>query len=84
MGDGKVRDLQHMVSSPFWNPDGTPISAEEFLKNLFGELPTFFKNEEELIEILSRPDTRKKLLDELQEKGFTKEQFGNMAAEVLL
>ena len=75
LGDGKVRDLQHMVSTSFWNPDGTPISAEEFLKNLFGELPTFFKNEEELIEIWSRPDTRKKLLDELKEKGFAKEQL---------
>lgn len=75
LGDGKVRDLQHMVSTSFWNPNGTPISAEEFLKNLFGKLPTFFKNEEELIEIWSRPDTRKKLLDELQEKGFAKEQL---------
>lgn len=75
LGDGKVRDLQHMVSTSFWNPDGTPISAEEFLKNLFGELPAFFKNEEELIEIWSRPDTRKKLLDELKEKGFAKEQL---------
>lgn len=75
LGDGKVRDLQHMVSTSFWNPDGTPISAEDFLKNLFGELPTFFNNEEELIEIWSRPDTRKKLLDELKEKGFAKEQL---------
>ena len=75
LGDGKIRDLQHMVSTSFWNPDGTPISAEEFLKNLFGELPTFFKDEEELIEIWSRPDTRKKLLDELKEKGFAKEQL---------
>jgi type I restriction enzyme, R subunit len=75
LSDGKIRDLQHMISTSFWNPDGTPISAEEFLKNLFGELPTFFKSEAELIEIWSRPDTRKKLLDELKEKGFAKEQL---------
>lgn len=75
LSDGKVRDLQKMVSTSFWNPDGKPISAEEFLENLFGELPTFFKNEEELIEIWRKPDTRKKLLDELKEKGFAKEQL---------
>jgi type I restriction enzyme, R subunit len=75
LSDGKVRDLQKMVSTSFWNPDGKPISAEEFLENLFGELPAFFKNEEELIEIWRKPDTRKKLLDELKEKGFAKEQL---------
>ena len=75
LSDGKVRDLQKMVSTSFWNPDGKPISAEEFLQNLFGELPAFFKNEEELIEIWRKPDTRKKLLDELKEKGFAKEQL---------
>lgn len=75
LADGKIRELQHMVQTSFWSPDGKPISAEEFLKNLFGELPSFFNSEEELINIWSRPDTRKKLLEELKEKGFAKEQL---------
>ena len=41
--DGKEREIQHMIATSFWNADGKPISAEEFLKNLFGELPNFFK-----------------------------------------
>jgi len=39
LSDGKVRQFQHMISTSFYNPDGRPISAEEFLKSLFGALP---------------------------------------------
>lgn len=75
LADGKVRQFQHMVSTSFWSLDGTPISAEEFLKSLFGALPALFKNEDELRTIWSKPDTRKKLLEELTEKGFAKQQL---------
>jgi len=57
--DGKDREIQHMISTSFWGADGKPISAEEFLNNLFGELPNFFKNEEELRVLWSNPATRK-------------------------
>uniref|UniRef100_Q3ASE9 DEAD/DEAH box helicase-like protein n=1 Tax=Chlorobium chlorochromatii (strain CaD3) TaxID=340177 RepID=Q3ASE9_CHLCH len=75
LADGKVRQLQHMVNTTFWSPDGKPISAEEFLHSLFGTLPELFKNEGELRTIWSKPDTRKKLLEELSEKGFAKQQM---------
>ena len=38
-----------MISTSFWSADGKPISAEEFLNDLFGTLPELFKNEEELL-----------------------------------
>jgi len=38
-------------------------------------LPDLFKNEDELRTIWSKPDTRKKLLEELSEKGFAKQQL---------
>jgi len=75
LADGKVRQFQHMVSTSFWSPDGRPISAEDFLRSLFGALPDLFKNEDELRTIWSKPDTRKKLLEELSEKGFAKQQL---------
>ncbi len=75
LSDGKVRQLQHMVSTSFWSPDGKPISAEEFLQSLFGIIPELFRSEEELRKIWSRPDTRKKLLEELSEKGFARQQL---------
>src|SRR5947199_3911694 len=45
---------------------------------LFGKLPEFFKNEEHLRELWSAPDTRKKLLAGLAEKGFGHEQLAEM------
>lgn len=75
LADGKVRQFQHMISTSFWSPEGRPISAAEFLESIYGTLPELFKNEDELREIWSKPDTRKKLLEELSEKGFTKQQL---------
>jgi type I restriction enzyme R subunit len=45
---------------------------------LFGKLPEFFKNEAELRALWSVPDTRKKLLSGLAEKGFGHEQLVEM------
>jgi len=73
--DGKEREIQHMIATSFWSADGKPISAQEFLENLFGELPNFFKNETELREIWSNPTTRKTLLEKLDEAGFGKEEL---------
>ncbi len=45
---------------------------------LFGKLPEFFKDETELRAVWSAPDTRKKLLQGLAEKGFGGEQLAEM------
>ncbi len=70
LGDGKEREIQHMIQTLFWSADGKPISAEEFLHSLFGKLPEFFKDEDELRKIWSNPITRKALLDKLAEAGY--------------
>jgi type I restriction enzyme R subunit len=73
--DGKEREIQHMMSTSFWGADGKPISAEEFLNNLFGALPEFFKSEDELRKIWSSPITRKTLLQKLDDAGYGKEEL---------
>jgi type I site-specific restriction endonuclease len=70
--NGKEREIKHMISTSFWSADGRPISAEEFLNDLFGELPKLFKDEEELRKIWSNPITRRTLLEKLEEAGFPK------------
>ena len=70
--DGKEREIQSMIATSFWSADGKPISAEEFLNNLFGALPNLFKSEEELRTLWSNPMTRKVLLAKLEEVGFPK------------
>lgn len=70
--NGKEREIQHMISTSFWSADGKPISSEEFLSNLFGELPKLFKDEAELRKLWSNPLTRKTLLANLEAAGFPK------------
>ncbi|MFN0188332.1 MAG: EcoAI/FtnUII family type I restriction enzme subunit R, partial [Bacteroidia bacterium] len=73
--DGKEREIQSMISTSFWSADGKPISAEEFLNNLFGELPNLFKSEDELRTLWSNPITRRTLLEKLDAAGFGKEEL---------
>jgi type I restriction enzyme R subunit len=78
LADGKSRHIQHMVVTSFWHPDGTPMSAQQFMEALFGKLPDFFDDEDELRALWSAPDTRRKLLEGLADKGFGKDQLTEM------
>ncbi|MFZ2628588.1 MAG: DEAD/DEAH box helicase family protein [Rugosibacter sp.] len=78
LADGKARTIQYMTATSFWHPDGTPMSAQQFMAAMFGKLPEFFTDEDELRTLWSAPDTRKKLLDGLAEKGFGREQLAEM------
>ena len=48
LADGKARTLQHMSATTFWSADGKPMSAAQFLETLFGALPEFFLDEDQL------------------------------------
>jgi type I restriction enzyme R subunit len=78
LADGKARLIQHMTVTTFWHPDGTPITAQQFMEMLFGRLPEFFKSEEELRQLWCTPATRTDLLHRLAEKGFGSEQLTEM------
>ena len=75
LADGKERVIQHMMATSYWSPDGKPISANQMVEKLYGELPKFFKDEDELRRVWSKPDTRKALLQSLAEKGFGADQL---------
>ncbi|MBD2087893.1 type I restriction endonuclease subunit R [Coleofasciculus sp. FACHB-542] len=75
LADGKERTLRHRMSTSFWSPDGKPMTAAEFVERLFGQIPELFRDEIELRELWSRPDTRKALLEGLAEKGYGDEQL---------
>jgi len=78
LADGKERTIQSMVATAFWSADGKPMSAAQFLESLFGALPEFFRDEDQLRTLWSAPDTRKALLQGLAEKGFGREALGEM------
>jgi len=82
LADGKERTLQHMSATSFWSADGTPISAAQFIRQLFGDLPALFRNEDELRALWGNPDTRKALLRGLEEKGYGSAQLRDIASLV--
>ncbi|MBU8922235.1 MAG: DEAD/DEAH box helicase family protein [Bacteroidales bacterium] len=78
LADGKERTIQHMIATSFWSPDGKPMSAAQFMVRMYGDLPELFKDEDELRRLWSRPDTRRKLLEGLKEKGYGHEQLAEL------
>jgi len=78
LSDGKAREIQHMATTSFWSSEGKPISSEEFLKKMFGDLPKFFKNEEQLRRIWESPLTRKEFLLRLANAGYGLDELKNL------
>jgi type I restriction enzyme R subunit len=79
LADGKERELEYIQKTTFWDGSGQPISAEEFIQQLFGDIPELFKNEAELRTLWSFPDTRRSLLTGLAELGYGDEQLKAIA-----
>ncbi|MCL6220923.1 EcoAI/FtnUII family type I restriction enzme subunit R [Zunongwangia pacifica] len=78
LSDRKVIELDSMVKTTFWSPEGKPITAQQFIKKLFNDLPALVKTEDELRKVWSMPSTRKKLLEELESKGYSDEQLDDL------
>ncbi|HEX8150080.1 MAG TPA: DEAD/DEAH box helicase family protein [Pyrinomonadaceae bacterium] len=78
LADGKERTIRYTMNTTFRRPDGTQMSAQQFVETLFGQLPEFFKDETQLREIWSDPITRARLLQGLAEKGFDGEKMAEM------
>jgi len=62
----------------YWNADGKPITAREFVTRMFDDLPMFFDDEDQLCEIWGNPNTRVKLLEDLSEAGYDEEKLDSM------
>ncbi len=78
LAPGKELTIQHMMQTTFWSPDGKPISAEEFLRRLYGSLPDFFRDEAELRQLWGDPATRQQLLQGLAEKGYGRDTLAEV------
>ena len=75
LADGKERQITVTKSTLFFNADGKPMTAQEFIQSLYGRLPGFFKDEDELRRLWSSPITRKKLLERLSDAGFGRDEL---------
>ena len=58
------------IDTRYVGADGTPLNAEEFLKQLVGSLPSLYKDVEQLRTIWKNPSERALLFTELENAGF--------------
>lgn len=73
LSDGRARRIKYLKSDIFWGADGKPVSAEEFLNAMFGQMPSFFSSIEDLQQKWSTPKTREELLEKMDEAGYGKD-----------
>jgi type I restriction enzyme R subunit len=71
LAPGREMEIDYMMTTTFWGPNGKQMTAAEFLKYLFGELPNFYKDEDDLRRIWSDPLTRIELLTRLADHGLS-------------
>lgn len=70
LADGKARKIRYIASTAYWGPDGTPMSATEFLQRLFDDLSEIVADEDQMRTIWSDPDNREHFLCQLSDRGY--------------
>ena len=78
LAPGEAREIAFTSKTDYWL-DGRPVSAEAFLKALFGEIGDLVTDEAELRRRWGDPDMRAALLDQLEDKGFAADTLAEMA-----
>ena len=75
LDDGKTRKIKYLATTTYWSADGKPISAQEFMQRLFGDLNGLITDEDHLRTVWSDPDSRERLLIKLSEMGYSTDRL---------
>lgn len=78
LADGKERSIQYLAATTYWGPDGKPMSAQQFLERLFGDLAAMIGDEEELRRKWSDPDSREHFISVLEQRGYDADKLADM------
>jgi type I restriction enzyme R subunit len=78
LADGKERTIQYIAATTYWGPDGKPMSAQQFLERLFGDLSAMIGDEDDLRRKWSNPDSRERLLAVLEQRGYDADKLSDM------
>ncbi len=77
LADGKERQIRY-ISATTYMFNGRPISAQEFMDNLFGDLGSLVADEDELRSVWSDPDARTAFIARLSEMGYDRDRLDDM------
>ncbi len=75
LSDGKVRSIQHMSTTRFYDASGRVISAQQFLENMCGDLKELFGSPDALRTLWANPTTRKQLLATLETMDYSEQRL---------
>ena len=78
LADGKDRQIRYIAATTYWSHDGRPITAQEFMAQLFGDLGALLASEDELRQIWSDPDRREGFIERLSELGYDSDRMEDM------
>ncbi len=78
LADGKERAIQFVASTTCWGPDGKPMSAQQFLERLFGDLSGLIVDEDALRQEWSDPESREKSIAVLEDRGCDPDKLDDM------
>ncbi|KQT04095.1 restriction endonuclease subunit R [Rhizobium sp. Leaf386] len=78
LADGKERAIRYIASTSYWSSEGRPISAQEFLSRLFGDLSVMVPDEDALRDAWSDPDNRESFLAQLLDRGYDQDRLDDM------
>lgn len=78
LADGKERAIQYIAATSYWGPDGKPMTAQQFLDRLFGDLSGLITDEDDLRRKWSDPDSREHFVALLEQRGYDAEKLADM------
>jgi len=78
LADGKDRSIQYIAATTYWGPDGKPMTAQQFLERLYGDLSSLIMDEDALRKAWSAPESREHFLSVLEQRGYDPEKLGEM------
>ena len=73
LSDGKRRAIKYQTEVMFWSPDGKPVPAQDFIKDMYGKLPGFYTSIDDLRQLWADPKTREQLMEKLGQAGYDME-----------
>jgi len=78
LADGKERTIKFVATTTYWSHEGKPISAQQFMEQLFGDLEGLVADEDELRKVWSDPQSRVQFMQKLQEQGYDSDKLDDM------
>ncbi len=78
LGDGKERQIRFIAATTYWSHDARPITAQEFMAQLVGDLGTLVAKEDELRDVWSDPERREGFIQRLSEVGYDADRIKDM------